>query len=280
LESILSLLKSTIDAENAQALALFLFFLPVSYFSYWAIKRGANITLRPIASYATLKKLLAQAAETGQPFHLSLGTFGVSDSAAADTMAGLTVLEYLADRAAVSATPPIVTMADATALPIAQDILRRAYQRHGYPEEYDPARARFIAPSPMLATNFTPSPILYGAGQNDAFPYAAGVMRLLTRSKLTANVMVGRFGDEFLLMSETGAQRNVNQIGGTSDPRVMPFVYTTVANPLIGEEIYAAGAYLSDKSSHISSLAAQDALRWVMVAAILIAMVLRTLGLI
>lgn len=279
MDSILSLLKSTIDERNAQALALFLFFLPVFLFAYWAIKRGAKITLRNIASYATLKKLLAQAAETGQPFHLSLGTSGVSDSAAADTMAGLTVLEYLADRAAVSATPPIVTMADATALPIAQDILRRAYRRHGYPEEYDPARARFIAPSPMLGTNFTPNATMYASGQNDAFPYAAGVMRLLTRGKLTANVMVGRFGDEFLLMSETGVQKNVNQIGGTSAERVLPFVYLTIANPLVGEEIYAAGAYLSDKPGHISSLAAQDVMRWVMVAGILIAMFLRTLGL-
>ncbi len=279
MDAILGLFQ-TIEREHARALALLLFFLPIFFFSYWAIKRGAKITLRPNASYANLKKLLAQAAETGQPFHLSLGTSGVSDSAAADTMAGLTVLEYLADRAAVSATPPIVTMADATALPIAQDILRRAYQRHGYPEEYDPARARFIAPPPMLGTNFSPNPTLYAAGQKDAFAYAAGVMRLLTRGKLTANVMVGRFGDEFLLMSEAGVQKNVNQIGGTSAVRVLPFVYATIGSPLIGEEIYAAGAYLSDKPGHISSLVAQDALRWFLIVGLLFAILLRTLGLV
>jgi len=277
-EPILDLFKSTIDLEHAEALAVLLLFLPIFYFSYWAIKRGAKVTLRPIESYAVLQRLLSNAAETGQPIHLSVGTAGIGDSATADTMAGLTVLEYLADRAAISMAPPIVTMANPTALPVAQDILRRAYQRHGYEDEHDPSRARLIAPSPTLGTSYSPSPALYAAGPNDAFPYAAGIMQMLTRAKLTANVMVGRFGDEFLLMSETGAQKNLNQIGGTSAIRVLPFVYTSVSSPLIGEEIYAAGAYLGKQPGHISSLATQDALRWVLIAGILGGILLRSVG--
>ncbi len=278
MDFLLGLLKATIDPQNALALAVLLSFLPIFYFSNWAIKRGAKISLRPIASYAALKRLLANAAETGQPIHLSLGTAGVGDAATADTMAGLTVLEYLADRAAVSAAPPIVTMSNPTALPIAQDVLRRAYRRHGYAEEYEPARVRLIAPDPGLGTHSLPSPVQSAAGQGDAFPYAAGIMQMLTRTKLTANVMVGRFGDEFLLMAEIGAQKNLNQIGGTSSARVLPFVYTSVSSPLIGEEIYAAGAYLGDQPAHISSLAAQDAMRWLLIAGLLIAMALRSTG--
>jgi hypothetical protein len=260
-------------------LVLFLLFLPLFFFAYWSIKRGMHIALRPIVGYDALKRLLAQAAESGQPMHLSLGIAGIGDKSTADTAAGLAVLEYIADRAAISASPPIVTLANTTALPVAQDLLRRAYRRHDYPEEYDPARVRFIAPDPVLNTGVSPNPSLYASGQNDAFAYAAGTMGLLNQQRLVANVMVGLFGDEFLLLGETGAQCHLNQIGGTSAVRVLPFVYTSVANPLIGEEIYGGGAYLSSKPAHLSSLLAQDALRWFLVTAVVIGIALKTLGL-
>jgi hypothetical protein len=72
----------------------------------------------------------------------------------------------------------------ATALPSRRTYCN-AYWRHGYPEEYDPTRARFIAPSPTLGTNLTPSPTLPLGKMARSL---AGVMLLATR--LTAN-MVG-----------------------------------------------------------------------------------------
>ncbi len=272
MDTLLSLLQSTIGKDQARPLVLFLFFLPFFFFAYWAVKRGLKISLRPIASYAALQSLLAQSAETGQPVHVSLGVSGIADQFTADTMAGLTTLEYVADRSAVSASPPIITVANPTTLPVAQDVLRRVYVRHGYAEEYDPARARFIAPNSLLNSAVFPT------GPGDAFAYAAGTMRLLTQQKLTANVMVGRFGDEFLLLGEVGAQQGINQVGGTSAERVLPLVNATVQHPLIGEEIYASGAYLLKKPAHLSSLFAQDLMRWVLVAGIVIAVLLKTIG--
>ena len=280
-DALLSILQSTVEPDQVWTLALFLFFLPVFFFAYWAVKRGARLTLRPIDAYSALKALLARGAEAGQPVHLSLGIAGIGDQATADTAAGLYVLEYLADRAAISASPPIVSVANATALPVAQDLLRRAYHRQGYPEEYDPARVRFLSPSdPNLQSPALPGSAVYANSPHDAFAYAAGAMRMLTQQKLIANVMIGQFGDEFLLLGETGAQRKLDQIGGTSTLNVQPFVYATVSHPLIGEEIYAGGAYLQGKLAHLSSLMAQDILRWVLVAGVLTLIVLRTVGLV
>ncbi len=279
MDALLSLFGSTLESNQARALVLFLVFLPPFFFALWAVRRGRPISLRPIGAYDTLKRLLAQAAEAGRPVHLSVGIGGIGDRSTADTMAGLTVLDYIAERAAISASPPIVTLAHPTALPVVQDLLRRAYRRHGYPEEYDPARARLSAPDPLAYTGATPNPALYAAGQNDAFPYAVGAMRLLTQQPLIANVMVGLFGDEFLLLGETGAQRGLDQIGGTSAPGVLPFVYTSVANPLIGEEIYAGGAYLTNRPAHVGSLWAQDVMRWGLVGMVVLGILLRSLGL-
>lgn len=269
LKAFLTFLQS-VGLDRPGVLVLFIIFLPLFFFAYWLVKRGMVIALRPIAGYAALKGMLGQAAEAGQPVHLSLGVTGIGDQFTADTMAGLTVLEFLAERGAISATPPIVTLANPTALPVAQDLMRRAFNRQGYPEEYNPTSARFIAPDPSLNTST----------QNDAFAYAAGTMQLLNDRKLTANVLVGRFGDEFMLLGETGAQRNLTQIGGTSAERVLPLFQATMTHPLIGEEIYAAGAYLSDKPAHLSSLLAQDVSRWLIVGGVIVLIVLKTMGLI
>lgn len=280
MDALLSLLKSTIEPGQEWTLVVLLVFLPLFYFAYWAIKRGFHFTLRPIASYETLKRLLSQAGEAGRPIHLSLGIAGIGDRFTADTMAGLTVLDYLADRAAVSASPPVITLANPTVLPVAQDIMRRAYARHGYPEEYDPVQTRFIAPDPLLSTGQSPNPSLYAGGQIDGFPYAAGTMSLLDRRELIANVMVGLYGDEFLLLAETAGQRQLEQIGGTSAVRVLPFVFTSVAHPLFGEEIYASGAYLSDQPAHVSSLVTQDIMRWVLIGALVIGVIIKALRLV
>lgn len=281
-----------VQPNQAWMLALFLLFLPPFFFAYWAIKRGLQVSFRPIAGFQALKAILGQAAEAGQPVHLSLGIAGVGAEHTADTTAGLYFLEYIADRAVVSAIPPIVTLANPTVLPIAQDYMRRAYRRHGYAEEYDQTRVRFVAPEPNLTTDVESPPassvnpmsaLVPGtspAGPIDAFAYAAGTMRMLTQQPLAANVMVGTFGDEFLLLAETGAQRNLRQIGGTSVIGVLPFVFTSVENPLIGEEIYAGGAYLSNRLAHVSSLFAQDVMRWLMIAIIVVGIVLKTIGLI
>jgi hypothetical protein len=270
LDALLSLLNSTIGAPQALMLSVLLIFLVVFSFAHWAVKRGGPLNLRPIAAYQALTSLFARSAEAGQPVHLSLGTTGVGDVYTTDTMAAFNVLEYLTERGAISAAPPIVTLAHPLALPVAQDIMRRVYRQLGVQEEYDSTRARLVAPDPLAFTT----------SRTDAFGYAVGVMRLVTQQKLAANVMIGRFGDEFLLMAEPGAQRDLIQIGGTSAPEVLPFVYATMKSPLIGEEIYAGGAYLSGKLAHLSSLFAQDVFRWLLVVGMLSAALLRTFGLI
>lgn len=247
--------------EFAPIVFLLLFIPPLVLF----IRRAditARVVLRPLRAFESLRKVLAQAAESGQPIHISVGVAGIGASQTAETAAGLETLEFLAERAAVSAIPPIVTVGDPTALPLAQDQLRRAYTREGYPEEYDPRRVRFVAPS-------------VSAG---AVPYAVGVMDIVTHENVFASVLVGSFGDEFLLMAEPAAQKNVLQTGGTNAPSVLPFVVTSVDQPLLGEEIYAAGAYLSRKAAHIASLLTQDIMRVLLVIAILVGVLLRVLG--
>ncbi len=256
--------QSGISPLQAAMLAVFLpFLIPFFYVLYRAPRAPARARLRPIAAYDSLKQLVARAAETGQAVHISVGTAGVNTAQTAQTAAGLNALEYLADRAATSDIPPLVTLTDPTTVPAAMDQLRRAYERQGYPDEFRLDQARFIAPP------------LYGS----AVPYAAGVLDVLNHEGVTANVMLGAFGDEFLLMTEPGAQRGKFQIGGTDNPSVLPFVFLSMSQPVIGEELFAAGAYLLDRVGYYTSVVAQDVYRVVLVVVVLLVIVARTLGL-
>ena len=239
-------------------LVVLLLVLPVLFFLVSRVRAGKTGDLRTLPAMDALPGSVGRAAETGQPLHVSVGVAGVGGTATAETWAGLTALTQLADEAAACDTPLIVTVADPTVLPIAQDILKRAYTRHGNPEGYDSTQVRFISP--------------------DATAYAAGLMGLVKREPVVGNVMIGSFGDEYLLIGETWAQEGVRQVVGTDDPRTLPFVYASADETLVGEEMYASGAYTSRLPFQIASLLTEDWLRWAVIVVIIVMAVLKLLS--
>jgi len=232
------------------ALMLLLLILPVLFFLTSRARAGKSGALRQIPGLEDLPNSVGRSAETSQPLHVSVGVGGVGGLSTAETWTGLTLLTQLADEAASCDTRLIVTVADPTVLPIAQDILRRASIRHGNSDGYDPTQVRFIAPIPMA--------------------YAAGVSGMLEREPLTGSVMVGSFGDEYLLMGQTGARLGVHQVVGTADPGTLAQVYASADDTLIGEDIFAAGAYSRKLPIQIGSLMTEDWARWVVAAAVVL----------
>ncbi len=212
------------------------------------IRAGRKPVLRRIRAYDKLRGVMSRAVESGRKVHLSLGLGSIADETTADSLAGLSVLDYIAEQAAETGVPPIVSMADPTVMLFAQNLFRSAYASRPAEAEEAYRHVRWIAPQPA--------------------PYAAGVMNILDSGQTEANVMVGRFGDEYLLMGETAARRDLAHIGGTSQPDALPFIYVSAQETLFGEEIYAAGAYLRRIPSHIGSLVAQDTMRWLVVTVI------------
>jgi hypothetical protein len=230
-------------------LALLLLLLPPLFFLAFRVRAGKAGRLRALPGMEELPRLVDRSAETAQPLHVSVGVAGIAGSATAETWAGLAVLDALAKKAAASDTPLIVTVADPTVLPVAQDILRRAYLRSGRPEGYEPTQVRFVGPFPLA--------------------YAAGVAGILEREPLMANIMIGSFADEYLLMGETGARRGLRQIAGAAEPRALPLVYATADEALIGEEIFSGSAYLERGALQVASVLLEDWGRWAILLLIL-----------
>jgi hypothetical protein len=243
---------------HACMLVWLLFFLPVMLFATSRVRAGRVVNLRPLAGFDALRGLSARAAESGQTLHVSMGISGISNEETAATLAGLTVLDYLAEQGAIFDAPPMVTVADPTLFPVAQDVLRHAYARQGNIENYDPKQVRLISPDPTA--------------------YAAGVMDVLGHEPLAANIMIGNFGDEYLLIGEVGAKKGISQIGGATNPQTLPFVFASADQVLIGEEIFAGGAYLAFLPAHIGSLVAQDVMRLLGVVAIVLLVLAKLIG--
>jgi hypothetical protein len=231
----------TLEPTSLAALFLLIFVGFIVFFTV-RIRGGSRPVLRRIRGFEILKGLMGRAVESGRMLHLSVGVGSMANETTADSLAGLSVLNYLAEQAAQTGVSPTISMADPTVMLYAQNAIRAAYTDNPTEAEEAYRNIRWIAPQPAA--------------------YAAGVMNILDLDDAEANVMVGNFGDEYLLMGETAARHEVAHIGGTSDPNTLPFIYASAQETLLGEEIYAAGAYLKRIPAHIGSLVSQDAMRW------------------
>jgi hypothetical protein len=236
-----------VEQTTGAVILLLIFLVALLYFTS-RVSRGGQPSLRRIQAFELLSGFAGRAVEAGRPFHLSLGIGSMADVTTADSLAGLSLLNYLADQSRLTGIHPVVSMANPTVMLFAQNVLRAA-QDNTPAAEAAYRSVRWIAPQPAA--------------------YAAGVMSLLSLDQVEANVMIGDFGDEYLLMGETAARRGISHIGGASDPNVLPFIYASAQEPLLGEEIYATGAYLQKRASHIGSLLAQDMIRWLVALVIL-----------
>jgi hypothetical protein len=257
MEVILNILMETsIEQRSAIMLATLLLIIPAIPFLTARIRAGKQPPLRTIRGFDEIRRMTGEAMETGQPLHVSVGVQGITDVATPQTLAGLYALRHLSDDAAHYGASSLATASDPTALIAGQDEMRKAFGARGALDRFTLTYMRMIAPQPIA--------------------YAAGVMGILSREPVLGNVMIGSFGDEYLLMGETAARRRIPQVVGTGSIEALPFVYASADYPLIGEEIFGVGAYLSGIPSHIASLITQDWMRTTILLAIIVGVILKT----
>jgi hypothetical protein len=219
--------------------------------------RSSRVRIRPLTSFQDLRSETGRAAEGGGTIHIAIGNGGLIGENAVTSMAALEVLEELADTAVLYNAPPIITVGDPTLLPLAQDILRRAYERHGLVRRYNLDQVRFVAPSPVA--------------------YAAGAASVVMTEDVMSNAMIGAFGSEVSLITDAGARRNLPQLAAAAALDALGALYPATDRLAVGEELYAAGAQMTEKRRYTISLQAQDFLRLALAAFIAMAATLALL---
>lgn len=244
------------------SLVLFLvLFLVYLWRSGWGRKTppgtAPRFTLRPIPGYDATSEGLASAAETGRAVHTSPGTGGVGAQGVqtASTLAGLAIVESMARVSAITGAPVQATTNDAVAYALTDNALRRGYRRAGWTLDSESGGARFLT-------------------HGDPLAYVAGAAEVVEQQKVSHSVMAGQFGPEVLILTEAQRRSGAQQIVGSSDQQGLAILSITADYTLIGEEIFASGAYLERRTTHIASLLAQDGLRWAIIIVIIAGFIL------
>jgi len=219
-------------------------------------KKGHDLYIRPIAGIQEIDNAIGRATEMGKPILFVPGLSGISDVA---TLAGLAILGRVAKKAAEYDTRILVPVRDYLVLPIAQEIVKEAHYEAGRPDSYDKNSVFFITTS--------------------QFAFVAGVNGIMIREKTATNFYMGMFWAEALLMTETGSSTGAIQISGTDAVTQIPFFITTCDYTLIGEELYAASAYLAREPLQMGTLKASDYLKALILIFIISGTILSTVHL-
>jgi hypothetical protein len=90
------------------------------------------------------------------------------------------------------------------------------------------------------------------------------------RENVGGAFLFGRFAAESLILAESGQQIGAVQVAATISSAQIPFFITTCDYTLIGEELYAAGAYLSRDPVQTGSLRGQDIAKLVIIILVLL----------
>jgi hypothetical protein len=146
---------------------------------------------------------------------------------------------------------PIVTA-------VSQEVVQQAYTRAGRPDAYNPDDVSLIA--------------------YEQFAFVAAVSGMMVRRQPGAIFILGYFGAESLLLAETGSSTGAIQVAGTDAYTQLPFFITTCDYTLMGEELYAASAYLSREPRLLGGLRGQDVGKAFIMIALVVGTILLTVA--
>ena len=254
----LSMLPSSVNFFKEEKSAMFVLTLSVIFIMLYEIKLTKSMSnlpfLRSIPGLKAIEEAVGRSTEMGKPI---LFVPGIMDMNEVETVAGVVVLGHVANMTARYETELDVPVARAIVMQAARQVSKEAYLTQGRPELYNEDMVHYIT--------------------DDQFAYAAAVNGIMQRDEPAACLYMGKFFAESLLFAETGNSIGAIQIAGTGSQTQIPFFVTACDYTLMGEEFFAASAYLSQESDLIAGVTAQDVIKSILVLIILLGTVSRAL---
>ena len=233
---------------------MFLFSAAIVWNIYDA-RSGKDIFVRRIPGLEAVDEAIGRATEMGRSILYVLGLGSIGRVA---TIASMTILGQVARRTADYETPLRVPCNDPIVLNVVREMVKTSYLDEGRPDAYNEEN------------------IFYLTGSQ--FAYAAGVDGMMVREKPAAIFLQGSFAAESLILAETGHSIGAIQIAGTDSEHQLPFFIAACDYTLIGEELYAATAYLSRDPMFLGSLKGQDWGKVLIFGMIVLGVILESLG--
>ncbi|MGI6345285.1 MAG: DUF6754 domain-containing protein [Bacillota bacterium] len=235
---------------------IFIFaFIAIVYYYLRRARAGLPIPeIRKIPGLEAVDEAIGRATEMGRPVHFTPGSVGF-DSAG---FASFAVLGHVAKICARYDTRIVVTTRSYIIQAVLDEIVRSSFLEAGRPDSYNPDDIRYLS----------------------GYQFAAAAMTLgiFVREAVAANIMIGYFYAESLLYAEAGSQIGAIQIAGTTNNTQIAFFIAACDYTLIGEEMFAAGAYLSKDPILNGTVVAQDIMKQALLAVIIIGTVMASTG--
>lgn len=218
-----------------------------------ARRRRNEFPLRPIAAYDTMPLIVGAAIEADRPVLVSFGSAGIGGSATLLTLANAELFYQVAQRASIGTVLPILTVSDPTALPLGYGTLHRAYASRGRLDRFRRSSIRWFPAGPR------------------SLAFAAALTATIADNRASGSILVGSFGMELALALDASTRRGLTSVAASDQLEGQAVAWALSERPLIGEEMFAAGAYLGDDAVQKGSVIALDTLRWALILGIIIA---------
>lgn len=197
-------------------------------------KSGKDLFIRRIAGLNAIDEAIGRATEMGKPVLMVPGLGQLN----AISMQALQIFAHVSRTAAKFSNPIRLCCADAAVFTVAQEVIRDVYAGEGLSDRYDVDSVRFIS--------------------DRQFAFAAGVSGIILREQTAATFFLGEFYAESLIFAETANSIGAIQVAGSTEKTQTPFFIAACDYVLIGDEFYAASAYLSREPVLVGSLIGQD----------------------
>ncbi len=216
------------------------------------IVRRLQVQMRTINAYAMLPELAADAVESANRVHLSMGSSALGASGTLSALVSAEVIYRMAQRFAVSRHLPLLTVSEPLTLPLAQDTLRRAYEFRRSTAHFRTSAAAWIPYGPR------------------SLAFAAGAASLAADADVSSTIALGGFGYELALIGESAILNDQDLIAHSNLVEGQAVAYAQADHMLLGEELYVGPAYLGGSALERGGVFALDALRWLVIVGILV----------
>ncbi len=247
--------KPWFDVRKLPILVFLIIFTLLFFFYYYQARLGKVPYIRKIAGLEAIDDAVGRATEMGRPIIYTTGISTLSDPA---IIAGIAILKYVAKKVAGYGIDLIVPNNDPLIMLASREAVKEGYTESGRPDLYKEENIMFLT--------------------TEQFGFAAGFNGIVVREKPGAAFYQGYFYAESLLMAETSYNVGAINISGTTAITQLPFFIVSSDYTLIGEELYAASAYLSKNPSEIGTIKSEDIAKILLVLFILIGSILITLS--
>jgi len=223
-----------VERSNLLVIAAILSFFIIFYIT--RAKKGKKLFIRRIAGLEAVDEAVGRATEMGKSI---LYVPGIQDLDDVQTVAGITILGSLAKTIAKYDTKLDVPVSRSMVLAAARETVKQSYLSAGRPDAYSDDIVHYVT--------------------DEQFGYVAFLDGTMVRNKPAACFYLGSFFAESLILAETGNSIGAIQVAGTAQPAQLPFFVAACDYTLIGEELFAASAYLSKEPRALGSLKGADA---------------------